>query len=169
MSERTYLEIAIQQIIYARQYTQSLLAGIEDSLWFQMPAGSPTHLAWQVGHLAMAQYGLCLFRQRGRQEVDTQLMSSQFRKRFSKGSTPESDPDRYPTLSEIRDVFQVIYDQSMKELGEYQDSDLETPIDEPYAVIPTKLGALYFCASHEMLHAGQIGLIRRLLGVEPLR
>jgi len=169
MSERTYLEIAIQQITFARQYTQSLLAGIEDSLWFQMPAESPTHVAWQVGHLAMAQYGLCLFRQRGRQEDDTQLMSSQFRKRFSKGSTPASDPDRYPTLSEIRDVFQVIYDQSMKELVEYQDSDLEEPIDEPYAVVPTKLGALYFCASHEMLHAGQIGLLRRLLGVEPLR
>jgi uncharacterized damage-inducible protein DinB len=31
------------------------------------------------------------------------------------------------------------------------------------------MGALNFSADHEYLHAGQIGLLRRLLGKEPLR
>ena len=47
--------------------------------------------------------------------------------------------------------------------------ELDEPVDEPYALFPTKLGGLYFCAAHEMMHAGQIGLLRRLLGKETTR
>jgi hypothetical protein len=36
----------------------------------------------------MAQYGLCLFRLRGRQEIDADLMTSSFRKQFSRGRRP---------------------------------------------------------------------------------
>jgi hypothetical protein len=39
----------------------------------------------------------------------------------------------------------------------------------PYAGYPTKLGALLFCPLHEMIHAGQIGLLRRLMGKPPIR
>ena len=40
-----------------------------------MPAGVRRRtLAWQVGHSAMAEYGLCLYRVRGRVSEDTQLM-----------------------------------------------------------------------------------------------
>jgi len=62
---------ALQQIEFARSYMLAILAEIDEADWFTMPAGCPTHVAWQVGHLAMAEYGLCLFRQRGRQEIDT--------------------------------------------------------------------------------------------------
>ena len=83
------LELALKQIEFARSYTISLLAEIADDEWFTMPPGCSTHVAWQVGHLAMAEYGLCLFRQRGRAEIDSSLMTSPFRKAFSRGSVPE--------------------------------------------------------------------------------
>ena len=158
------LEIACRQIEFARAYTLSLLADIDDQDWFRQPAGGVTHVAWQVGHLAMAQYGLCLFRLRGRLPEDTQLMSSQFRKKFSKGSTPDPDPSKNPSPGEIRAVFDLVYRQALQELPGYGESELDEPIEEPYAIFATKLGGLYFCAAHEMMHAGQIGLLRRLLG-----
>ena len=43
------------------------------------------------------------------------------------------------------------------------------PVEMPYAVHANKLGCLLFCSHHEMLHAGQLGLLRRLLGKEPIR
>lgn len=89
------------QLEFARNYTQSLLADWGDDEWFAMPAGSPTHLAWQVGHLAMAEYGLGLYRQRGRSTEDKTLMSSQFRKLFSRGTTPDANPAAYPPIAEI--------------------------------------------------------------------
>ena len=96
------LELAVKQMEFARGYTRSILAEIGEADWFVMPAGCPTHVAWQVGHLAMAEYGLGLFRQRGRQEIDAELMSGSFRKLFSRGSVPEAEASKYPTPAEIR-------------------------------------------------------------------
>ena len=146
----------------------SLLEGLEPSEWYQMPEGT-THIAWQVGHLALAQYGLCLFRMRGRQSRDAELMSSRFRKRFVKGSTPDPLPENNPTPSEIVAVLERVHTQAMNELPHYSFEDLQMPEQEPYAAYPNKLGSLLFCAAHEMLHAGQIGLLRRLFGKTPVR
>ena len=82
MSDSANLQMAIDQIVAARQYTKSLLENIDQNNWFRQPVEKINHVAWQVGHLAMAQYGLVLFRQRGRKLEDTELMSSSFRKKI---------------------------------------------------------------------------------------
>ncbi|MCA9036240.1 MAG: DinB family protein [Planctomycetaceae bacterium] len=170
MAEIARLELAIHQIRFAREYTLSLFEGIEESDWFRRPEdGGVSHLAWQMGHLAMAMYGLCLFRMRGRAEVDLDLMSSSFRKKFTKGTTPDFDPSGNPPISEIRSVFDRVYEQAMTELPGFTEEQLDEPIDMPYTAFPNKFGGLLFCSHHEMLHAGQIGLIRRSLGRMPVR
>ena len=169
MSNNPRLEIAVKQIEFARKYTLGLIADIADSDWFRGPAEGVTHVAWQVAHLAMAQYGLCLFRLRGRREDDLQLMTSEVRKQFNKGSTPNPDPQKNPSPAEIRDVLQRVHQQALTEMAGYTDADLDTQVDEPHAVFNTKVGAVFFCSAHEMMHAGQIGLLRRLLGKTPIR
>ena len=169
MSDVIKLQMAIDQIAAARAYTLTLLEDIDHDHWFHQANPTPTHIAWQVGHLAMAQYGLLLFRQRGRSMDDSSLMSSSFRKKFSRGTTVSRDPEFYPPVTDILNVFHAIYDQSMSELVKYPLDQLNDPIDDPYAAYPTKLGCLLFCVHHEMLHAGQIGLLRRLLAKDPIR
>jgi hypothetical protein len=163
------LELAMQQIEFARSYVLGTLADIEEADWFKMPAGCPTHVAWQVGHLAMAEYGLCLFRQRGRQPEDRELMSNEFRKLFSRGSVPEADAGKYPAMEEIRATLDRIHAQVLEEAAGFTAEQLKEPAEMPYAVEATKLGSLLFCSHHEMIHAGQIGMIRRLLGKQPVR
>ncbi len=163
------IDVARRQIEFARNYTQSLLEDIEDDDWFRMPDGCVSHIAWQVGHLSMAQYMLTLFRMRGKLPEDEELIPKVMLKKFIKGSVPDPDPANHPPLSEIRDVFGRVYDQLMAELPNYRDDDLQESVVEPYVAYKNKLGSLFFCASHEMLHAGQIGLIRRLLGKERIR
>ncbi len=169
MTNLSGLHIAKEQIIFSRQYTLSLLADIEDGDWFRIPQGCTTHVGWQVGHLAMAQYGLCLFRQRGRAETDAELMSASFRKQYSRGSQPELDPTKNPTPEDLRSVLERVHAQAMKEMPSLTESQLAEPVDMPYAVAATKLGALFFCSHHEMIHAGQIGLLRRLMGKSSIR
>jgi hypothetical protein len=55
------------------------------------------------------------------------------------------------------------------EAPSFTPEQLKEPVDMPYAVEATKLGSLLFCSHHEMLHAGQLGLLRRLLGKQPVR
>ncbi len=169
MSSGSRLDLAIGQIRFAREYTLSLLADIDSADWFRQPVTGISHIAWQVGHIAMAQYGLCLFRIRGRADIDTELMSSSFRKKFSKGTSPDPDPARNPSVEQIRGVFERVFEQSMIELPGVTEPTLDEPVDMPYTAVATKFGGLLFCSHHEMLHAGQIGLLRRQLGKIPVR
>ncbi len=165
----TRLEIAWRQIEFARTYSQSLLEDLEDADWFFTPNNLTTHLAWQVGHLAMSQYGLTLFRQRGRAEIDSQLMSGKFRKLFMRGTQPSADRDVYPSPDEILAVLDRVHQQMRIELPQFDGEGLDEPVDAPHAAYATRYGALLFAGDHEMLHAGQIGLLRRLMGKPPLR
>ncbi|MBM4093678.1 MAG: DinB family protein, partial [Planctomycetes bacterium] len=137
------LELAIKKIEFARAHTNRLLADIDDGDWFRQPAEGVTHVAWQVAHLAMAEYGLALFRMRGRLPEDLALMPGPFRRKYSKGSAPDPDPANNPSPAEIRAVFDRVHRQVILELPSHSPSALGERVDEPYAVSPTRLGGLY--------------------------
>ena len=48
------LEFAIAQMRLARAYVNDLLFHIDSNEWFRQPKEGVTHVAWQVGHLAVA-------------------------------------------------------------------------------------------------------------------
>lgn len=162
------LELARLQIESARAYTHSLLEDAGDDDWFRIPRGGVTHLAWQVGHLAMAQYMLTLYRLRGKEPDDEELISKAFLRYFLKGTQPKADASQYPPMADIRATFDAVHEQVMQTLAEYPPEELDESVGEPYVIAPTRLGSLFFCAHHEMLHAGQIGLLRRCLGKDPV-
>ena len=162
-------ETAARHIVSARQYTMTLLDDLSEDEWFWTPQPSVSHVAWQVGHLAFAQYGLMLFRQRGRLSEDSELMSGKFRKTFAKGTTPSPERNRYPDRIEILETLDRIHIQALTELATFDESSLDEPVDEPWSTFATRYGALLFAGDHEMLHAGQIGLLRRLMGKSPIR
>lgn len=162
------LELAIGQIEFARSYVLELLEATPQETWFTIPAGATTSVAWQIGHLAVSQYGLLMFRQRGRQPEDLELVPGRFRKRYARGSTPTAGEADQPPAAELLERLRTIHAQSLSELRAADPARLLDPIDPPYALYPTKLGAVLFCPLHEQLHGGQIGLLRRLLGLAPI-
>ncbi len=111
---------------------------------------------------------LALLRQRGRQPLDRELMPKLFMRAFAKDSTPAGSPDGAVPVAEIQDVFDRVHCQVLKELETYPLEQLGEDVEPPYVGQPTRLGALLMSAHHEMLHAGQIGMMRRLLGLAPL-
>lgn len=165
----TPLDLALNQFQSARKYTLALIDGLTPEQWFWTPNPPISHIAWQVGHIAVAQYGLMLFRQRGRMPEDADLMSGEFRKLFQKGSNPQVDSKAYPRPDEILAVFHRINEQALREAASFDPNALHEPTEPPHAGPATRLGSLMFAANHEMLHAGQIGLLRRLMGLTSLR
>ena len=61
-----------------------------------------------------------------------------------------------------------VHEQVLFELPRLTDSALDEPVPHPHKFATTKLLALFWCAQHEMVHAGQIGLLRRQLGKPPM-
>jgi uncharacterized damage-inducible protein DinB len=66
-------------------------------------------------------------------------------------------------------VFDRVHEQVLREVRGLDEGELDQPVPHPHPFAPTKLRALLWCAHHEMLHAGQIGLLRRQLGHPPLQ
>lgn len=163
------LSIAFEQIKAAREYTLTLLEDLQPEDWYRQPAEGVTHIAWQVGHLAMAEFRLCLERLRDLQPDDRSLISKNFLRTHSKGSTPTDDSSTAQSPEELRTTLDRVHEQVLLEVPKYAGDDLNKPLVNPHPIFTTKLEALYFCSKHEMLHAGQIGLLRRLLGKPPLR
>jgi DinB superfamily len=161
---------AVAQVRWMRSYTLQLIDSVPQDLWYRVPSGLSTHLAWQVGHIAVAQYGLMMFRQRGRVESDMELMPGWLRKNFGRGSQPQaSDDSKNPPPALLLERLEAIHVQSCQTAENLSVATLIEPVDMPYVAYPTKLGALLFSPLHESIHAGQIGLIRRAHGLEPLR
>lgn len=163
------LVAAIEQIRFARRYTLEMLAATDHEHWYTMPDGLPTHIAWQVGHLTVSQYGLLMFRIRGRHPDDLELIPGKFRKSFGRGSTPKPNADGQPTPDELLERLEQVFDQGIAVAENVPPETLMEPVDMPYAAYPIKLGAILFCPMHEQIHAGQIGLLRRALGLDPVR
>lgn len=166
---RSILAATLDQIRFARDYTLELLRATPEDLWYQIPDGLPTNVAWQAGHLAVAQYGLLLFRIRGREPSDLDLVPGRFRKAYAKQSTPSADASHQMTPSELIDRLTAVHEAGLREVQDVSAEVLLEPVDMPYAAYPIKLGAIMFCPLHEQIHAGQIGLLRRALGLDPIR
>jgi hypothetical protein len=163
------LEVAISLIKRSRKYTMRLLDNTNPDEWFEQPTEGVTHIAWQAGHLAMAEYRLCLERLRGHRPDDEEIVPTDFGACFRRETVPAADPDLYPTPARILVVLERVHQQTLHELKELSEKDLdEPPLPPVHPLFDTKLGALLWCAQHEMVHAGQIGLLRRLLGHSPL-
>jgi len=145
------------------------LDGLSPAQWFWQPSEGVTHVAWQAGHLAFAEYALCLRRLRGRTEADAELIPDDFIASFQKGSQPQARPADNPSLDEIRRVLDAVHRQTLDELAEFTATELNVPVERPHPVFDTKLGAVEWCSQHELVHAGQIALLRRLMGEKPLR
>ena len=165
----TRLELAVEQIVFARNYTIELLDQTPVAEWFRQPPGGVSHVGWQVGHLAHAEYRLALWRIRGAQPQDCELISEAHRGLFGYESVPDPHADKYPTPADLRAVFDRVHEQVLREVRGLDEGDLDQPVPHPHPFAPTKLRALLWCARHEMLHAGQIGLLRRQLGYPPLQ
>jgi uncharacterized damage-inducible protein DinB len=81
---------------------------------------------------------------------------------------PDADPAKYPAPAEIRAVLDGVHEQVLRELQGLDEVELNQPVPHPHPFARTRLLALLWCAHHEMLHAGQIGLLRRHLGYSPM-
>ena len=163
----TRLELALNEIKTARNYTRRLLEDLAPEDWFRQPTEGVTHIAWQVGHLAMAEFRLALERIRGERPEDAKLISPDFLQKFAKGSTPQASARDYPPPEEILAVLHRVHERTLVETPHVADAELDRPPEKPHPLFTRKIDSLFWCARHEAIHAGQIGLLRRLLGKPP--
>jgi hypothetical protein len=160
------LRLLLDQIRFARRYALGLLDCVPPSEWFTMPGGV-THVAWQAGHLAFGQFRLALERVRGPRPDDADVLPPAYFSLFGRDSFPDADASKYPTPGEIRAVMDRVHDRVLTDLALLPEADLDAPPLTPHRLAATKREVLVWCSHHEMIHAGQLALLRRQLGLAP--
>ncbi len=160
------LREAIEQIEFVRRYNLERIATVPVAEWFTIPPGGVSHVAWQLGHIAMAEYRLCLERLRPRTPADETLISDEFLRVFGRDSQPEAVTGF--SAEQVRDVFTNVHARVLEELPHYPDAELDLPALKPHPLFTTRIQSLRYAPLHEMIHCGQIAMIRRMLGQKPI-
>jgi hypothetical protein len=166
---RTRLAIVEERIRFARTYLRQFIDDLDEADWFWTPPGFVTHVGWQVAHIAASQYGLCLFRLRGRTEADEALIPQTFWDNFKVSSQPVPLAENNPPIATILKIFDGVYAQVLTELAAKTDDEVDVPLSQPHPAFSTALGAIEYSPLHEMVHVGQITMLRRLMGKPPKR
>jgi hypothetical protein len=157
---------ALEQIDFTRRYLLERVNSVPTAEWFTVPPGGVSHIAWQVGHVTMAEYRLCLERLRPRTPADEALIPDAFLNVFRRESLPLSETGF--SAEEIREIFNRVHARIMEELPSYPDADLDLAPLKPHPLFTTRIAGLRYAPLHEMIHCGQLAMIRRMLGYKPI-
>ena len=161
------IQAALANATKVRSMFKSYVEDLTPEQWYWQPEPGMNHVAWQVGHIAVSQHALCLKRVRGDSPDDAQALPEDFYKRFGRGSEPVPGADQNPGPDTLVGALDSVFQMVERELSQKSDAELDQPMSKPHPMFDTVLGGVEFSPQHEMLHVGQVILLRRLMGIEP--
>ncbi|RME26999.1 MAG: DinB family protein [Candidatus Zixiibacteriota bacterium] len=135
-----------------------MLDGISDDHAFTRPDGKANSAHFILGHLTASRYSMAGLL--GIKEEPS------WRELFSRGAEIK-DTSAYPSFAELKNAWREISEKLQDRLSRIKDEELAAPSDSEYpGVDKTVGGSLVFLHFHESYHLGQLGYLRRLLGLE---
>ena len=162
MSQQSRL---LKQLESARSFSKKLLADFtEPYSWTHQLHEGGNHALWFVGHMGTTDnFMLSLLR------PEWSEVNEAYGSLFGLGSQPTSNIDDYPAVEEVL-AFMDGRRQRLLQVLEGCGADqlaVQTPEGAP-EFMPDFASVFETAIWHEGLHSGQLSLIRRSLGFEPL-
>ncbi len=163
-------ELLAEQLDGARDWTLKLLADIKGDDWHFQPQPGLAHPLFLCGHLAVAENLLVHVRC-----LKSSVLDDSFGNHFGIGAPVKSVREHdYPPIENILDTMNDVHRKTLNAIRGMSDGLLAEAAfgadgKSPHPHYRDKRGAVTHCARHEAFHAGQIAMIRRLLGRSFLR
>ncbi|NIR45808.1 MAG: DinB family protein [Gemmatimonadetes bacterium] len=120
-------------------------------------------IAWQLGHIASAEDDVYrLF------TGESGVVPEEVRAVCATGCPPPTDATNYPPLPDLWGLLDRTHEQLLSLVEAADDADLDrSPLEESRFF--RSLGqAIYEIALHENYHVGEIGALRKALGMKPI-
>lgn len=155
------LEIGKATLDLARRTTLKLVQDIPpDKLTYQ-PVPNTNHALWVLGQLACTDN----FFLTSLGKLDPVIEES-WNELFGMGSEPIDDPQRYPSLDEVKAGLEKARTALAAWFQSMDERQLLTPLpDEMSSFAPNFAALMCSIAWHEGFHAGQLSAVRRSLGL----
>lgn len=149
------LQAAAEVLLGTRQRLHGNVKDLTQEQWLTQPDGCANNVAWNVGHLVIAQQGL-IYRQLG---VESGFDLSEMIAMYSPGTSPadwNSTPDTDELLRLLIELpQQMVEDVAAGKFDNYVKPEGEGPGPLPPA--ESAAHAMIFNQFHEGVHAGNIG------------
>ena len=147
-----------------RQMTMGLLETLADEHWLAQPCADANHAAWVVGHLALSDHDFA----ESVHEAQPALPES-WKGIFGMKSKPSTDASVYPSRGELMSALGEQRAALIAGFEALSDERLLEPIEgEMGQFIYNRAVMMSFAAAHEWFHVGQVAVVRRSLGMEPM-
>jgi hypothetical protein len=157
------LENGLGALAFARRYTDGLLSDIPEDQFLFQPIPGANHTLWVMGHLALTD-DLFLATLDGRSRTCPESWDGL----FGMGSEPTGDAGVYPPVGEVRAKYEEMREQLLAWFGDMSDEDLARKLPDDWQVFAENQGVLMSnLAGHELIHDGQLTVIRKALGKKP--
>ncbi len=150
-------------LAFSRMAIAGLLEDIPEDKLCHQPLKGTNHALWIMGHVAATDaFFLTELAQ------PPELGQPTWMELFRMGSTPKPNLTDYPPVSELRTYFTNVREEVIAWFGSQSEAELLTPLPENLGTFSGYRGALMgTMACHEMLHAGQVTIIRKHLEIGP--
>jgi hypothetical protein len=137
------------------------LSDLSDADMLVRPVPGANHAAWQLGHLITGEIGL-LANVPGGSQLE---LPAGFAERHGKEAAAAEPPKNFLNKAEYLALFKKVREQTFAKLDKLLDADLDKPNTGRIAEIAPTIGDLFLLvANHQMMHGGQLVVLRRKLG-----
>jgi uncharacterized damage-inducible protein DinB len=162
-------EVLRNQILAAFDWTdkavEDVFNGIPAAEYLHQPFPGANHALWTLGHLATVnQYFLKSLAGR-----DGDLFE-RYKGMFFAKSHPSPNASDYPSLETVREYFKTSRSAFRSWIESLDDAQLTGPPPEDFQKFAPTLGNLLMrLLWHEGMHYGQLTVLRKSLGLSPVR
>lgn len=155
-----------KQTIHIAKRTRDMLEGVDEALWYTVPAEMNTSVAWQAGHLIVARYFNGIACITGPDKAMYEVFPVRdYANMYGIDSDPSATHEIQPTKAEFLAQLDGVLTATLKVLDSIDEAILtEEPVLK-HPAYKTKGEILNWCYMHETWHLGQLALLRRVLGV----
>jgi len=147
----------------SRGFIDGLIKDIPADKITSQPVANGNHVLWNLGHLAATDdYFL------GVVTGKPSALPKEWESLFGMGSEPKSDAKAYPPLAEVKKAFNERRAALLSWARSQSEEQLASPLpDNLKSFAPTRGALLSALAFHDGVHAGQITVCRKALGLKP--
>jgi uncharacterized damage-inducible protein DinB len=133
---------------------QNALEGLSESNVLTRPSPHANHINWLLGHLLHCRYMLA------------GMIGAQVHNPFEEMYWNSIEDKSYPKLIEIISRWPEATEKLLSRLSEMTDAELEA---RTATEKPTLEEMVSFFAYHEAYHLGQIGIVRKIIGLDAMK
>ncbi len=157
-------DVGLAALRFSRKLLSGMLDATPDGMWCAQPVAGINHPLWLMGHVAWEDDDILVTLTGG-----ASALPDGWKAMFGTGSKPSSSLNDYPPVSEVRRCFDMTRESLLAWYGGLDEATLASPLPDALQGTAESYAALAgTLAWHEGLHAGQLTVARKLMGLPPV-